>query len=59
MLQAKLYDFSARFNEAAQRYHELSFDASIDEEDRGHMLYVGSSACVCPAVGAGLGKVIS
>lgn len=37
-LQARLFDYSARFNEAAQRYHELSFDTAIDEEDRAHML---------------------
>ena len=36
--QAKLFDYSARFNEAAQRYHELSFDSAIDEGDRLHML---------------------
>lgn len=41
-LQARLFDFSARFNEAAQRYHELSFDPSIDEGDRLQMLYVHS-----------------
>jgi len=31
-------DFSARFNEAAGRYHELSFDTSIVEDDRMSML---------------------
>lgn len=36
--QARLFDFSARFNEAAQRYHELSFVADIDEEERVQML---------------------
>jgi COP9 signalosome complex subunit 4 len=36
--QARLFDFSARFNEAAQKYHELSFDLSIDEEERMQML---------------------
>jgi COP9 signalosome complex subunit 4 len=31
-------DFSAKFNEAAMRYHELSFDSSVLEEDRMQML---------------------
>ncbi len=37
--KARLFDFSARFNEAAQRYHELSFDSAIDEDERLQMLY--------------------
>ena len=38
--QARLLDFSRRFNEAASRYHELSFIPDIDEEERIYMLYV-------------------
>ena len=36
--QARLLDFSRRFNEAASRYHELSFIPDIDEEERIYML---------------------
>lgn len=36
--QARLFDFSRRFNEAASKYHELSFVAEIDEEERVFML---------------------
>jgi COP9 signalosome complex subunit 4 len=35
-----LLDFSRRFNEAASRYHELSFVNEIDEEERIYMLLV-------------------
>jgi COP9 signalosome complex subunit 4 len=38
--QARLLDFSRRFNEAASRYHELSFVNEIDEEERIYMLLV-------------------
>lgn len=31
-------DFSRRFNEAASKYHELSFIPEIDEEERIYML---------------------
>jgi hypothetical protein len=41
-VQARLADYSAKFNEAAQKYHELSFDVSIDEEERTQMLYISS-----------------
>lgn len=37
-MQARLFDFSRRFNEAAGRYHELSFVQDIDEEERIYML---------------------
>lgn len=36
--QARLFDFSRRFNEAAGRYHELSFVQDIDEDERIFML---------------------
>ena len=33
-------DYSRKFLEAASRYHELSWVAEIDEEERQHMLQV-------------------
>lgn len=36
--QAKIYDSQRRFAEAAVRYHELSYVAEIDEEERTMML---------------------
>lgn len=38
MEQARIFDFTRRFNEAAGRYHELSFDGDIAEEERIYML---------------------
>lgn len=39
LCQARIHDYSRRFLEAALRYHELSYVAEIDEEERKHMLY--------------------
>ncbi|KLT39383.1 hypothetical protein CC85DRAFT_265478 [Cutaneotrichosporon oleaginosum] len=36
--QARLFDFSARFTEAARVYHDVSLDAAVDEDDRLMML---------------------
>ena len=36
--QARIHDYSRRFLEAASRYHELSYVAEIDEEERRQML---------------------
>jgi hypothetical protein len=38
--QARLFDFSRKFNEAARVYYELSNMTKLDEEDRLHALYV-------------------
>lgn len=40
LCQARISDYSRKFLEAASRYHELSWVAEIDEEERKHMLYV-------------------
>jgi len=40
LCQARISDYARKFLEAASRYHELSFVGEIDEEERGHMLYV-------------------
>ncbi|KAJ9110481.1 hypothetical protein QFC19_001607 [Naganishia cerealis] len=37
LCQARLADFSRRFNEAAVKYHDLSFEQDIDEEERVFM----------------------
>ncbi|KAJ9119688.1 hypothetical protein QFC22_003398 [Naganishia vaughanmartiniae] len=46
--QARLADFSRRFNEAAVKYHDLSFEQVIDEEERILML---SAAVTCAILG--------
>ncbi|KAJ9097266.1 hypothetical protein QFC21_004935 [Naganishia friedmannii] len=38
LCQARIADFSRRFNEAAVKYHDLSFEQVIDEEERIYML---------------------
>ena len=38
LCQARIHDYSRRFLEAAIRYHELSYVAEIDEEERKQML---------------------
>lgn len=38
LCQARIHDYSRRFLEAALRYHELSYVAEIDEDERKHML---------------------
>lgn len=40
LCQARISDYARKFLEAAMRYHELSWVAEIDEEERRHMLYV-------------------
>jgi COP9 signalosome complex subunit 4 len=42
LCQARISDYARKFLEAASRYHELSFVGEIDEEERGHMLYVAT-----------------
>ncbi|KAJ9110776.1 hypothetical protein QFC20_002817 [Naganishia adeliensis] len=48
LLEARLADFSRRFNEAAVKYHDLSFEQDIDEEERIFML---SAAVTCAILG--------
>ena len=38
LCQARIMDYSRKFLEAASRYHELSWVAEIDEDERQHML---------------------
>lgn len=38
LCQARIMDYARRFLEAASRYHELSWVAEIDEEERLQML---------------------
>ena len=40
LCQARISDYGRKFLEAAGRYHELSWEAEIDEDERKHMLYV-------------------
>ncbi|KAK4689442.1 COP9 signalosome complex subunit 4, partial [Tremellales sp. Uapishka_1] len=57
--QARLFDFSARFNEAAQRYHELSFDSSIDEDDRLKMLQAAVTTSLLAPAGPQRSRILA
>ncbi|KAK1922282.1 hypothetical protein DB88DRAFT_390410 [Papiliotrema laurentii] len=49
--QARLFDFSARFNEAAGKYHEVSFDPAIHEDDRLQMLKAAVTTSILAPAG--------
>jgi COP9 signalosome complex subunit 4 len=46
LCQARIMDFDRKFQEAAARYHELSYVAEIDEDDRRQMLCARARAHV-------------
>lgn len=50
LCQARISDYARKFLEAASRYHELSFVGEIDEEERGHMLYVAAHVTLSHAM---------
>lgn len=49
--QARIYDSQRRFAEAAIRYHELSYVAEIDEDDRAMMLSAAVTAAILSPAG--------
>ncbi|SPO22880.1 related to COP9 - signalosome complex subunit 4 [Ustilago trichophora] len=49
--QARVYDSQRRFAEAAIRYHELSYVAEIDEDDRARMLSAAVTASILSPAG--------
>ena len=49
---ARLLDYFARFTEAAQKYHEISFDTAIDTDDRAHMLAAAVTTSILAPAGA-------
>ncbi|WVQ94980.1 hypothetical protein IAU59_002072 [Kwoniella sp. CBS 9459] len=57
--QARLFDFSARFNEAAQRYHEVSFDSAIAEEDRLQMLKAAVTTSILAPSGPQRSRILA
>ncbi|KAI9634212.1 putative COP9 signalosome complex subunit 4 [Dioszegia hungarica] len=57
--QARLADYSAKFNEAAQKYHELSFDVSIDEEERTQMLKSAVTTSILAPAGPQRSRILA
>jgi COP9 signalosome complex subunit 4 len=40
LAQARMFDFSRKFAQAASKYHEISYNALVDEAERLAVLYV-------------------
>ncbi|EPQ59495.1 hypothetical protein GLOTRDRAFT_136354 [Gloeophyllum trabeum ATCC 11539] len=59
LCQARIMDYSRRFLEAAQRYHELSWVADIDEEERRHMLSAAVTCAVLAPAGPNRSRVLA
>jgi COP9 signalosome complex subunit 4 len=57
--QARLFDHSARFVEAAQRYHEVSFNTAIDEGDRLQMLSSAVATSILAPAGPQRARVLA
>ncbi|KIK68131.1 hypothetical protein GYMLUDRAFT_36968 [Collybiopsis luxurians FD-317 M1] len=59
LCQARISDYGRKFLEAAGRYHELSFVAEIDEEERRHMLMAAVTAAVLAPAGPNRSRVLA
>lgn len=46
LCQARMFDFSRRFAEAASKYHEISYVSALAEDERLQALYVRPSLYV-------------
>ncbi|KAM6495854.1 hypothetical protein JOM56_008560 [Amanita muscaria] len=59
LCQARISDYSRKFLEAAIRYHELSYVAEIDEEERRHMLTAAVTCAVLAPAGPNRSRVLA
>ncbi|KAK7470607.1 hypothetical protein VKT23_002031 [Stygiomarasmius scandens] len=59
LCQARISDYSRKFLEAASRYHELSYVAEIDEEERRHMLLAAVTCAVLAPAGPNRSRVLA
>ncbi|WOO80576.1 COP9 signalosome complex subunit 4 [Vanrija pseudolonga] len=57
--QARLLDFAARFAEAAQKYHEISFNSAIAEEDRIQMLSSAVTTSILAPAGPQRSRILA
>ncbi|THH01676.1 hypothetical protein EW026_g1066 [Hermanssonia centrifuga] len=57
--QARIHDYSRRFLEAAMKYHELSWVAEIDEEERKQMLSAAVTCAVLAPAGPNRSRVLA
>ncbi|KAF8351424.1 hypothetical protein F5887DRAFT_207262 [Amanita rubescens] len=59
LCQARISDYSRKFLEAASRYHELSYVAEIDEEERRHMLLAAVTCAVLAPAGPNRSRILA
>lgn len=59
LCQAKIYDAQRRFAEAAVRFHELSYVADIDQEERIMMLGAAVTASILAPAGPHRSRILS
>ncbi|KAK2466240.1 hypothetical protein APHAL10511_001882 [Amanita phalloides] len=59
LCQARISDYSRKFLEAASRYHELSYVAEIDEEERRHMLLAAATCAVLAPAGPNRSRILA
>ncbi|KZT74393.1 hypothetical protein DAEQUDRAFT_660612 [Daedalea quercina L-15889] len=59
LCQARISDYSRKFLEAAARYHELSWVAEIDEDDRAHMLSAAVTCAVLAPAGPNRSRMLA
>lgn len=58
LCQARIYDAQRRFAEAAVRFHELSYVADIDEEERTMMLSAAVTASILAPAGPQRSRIL-
>ncbi|KAL4241983.1 26S Proteasome non-ATPase regulatory subunit 12/COP9 signalosome complex subunit 4 [Abortiporus biennis] len=59
LCQARISDYARKFLEAATRYHELSWVAEIDEDERKHMLSAAVTCAVLAPAGPNRSRVLA
>ncbi|KAL6300798.1 hypothetical protein BKA93DRAFT_800404 [Sparassis latifolia] len=59
LCQARISDYTRKFLEAASRYHELSYFAEIDEDERRHMLSAAVTCAVLAPAGPNRSRVLA
>ncbi|KAH7914320.1 hypothetical protein BJ138DRAFT_1144044 [Hygrophoropsis aurantiaca] len=59
LCQARISDYARKFLEAAMRYHELSWVAEIDEEERKEMLSAAVTCAVLAPAGPNRSRVLA
>jgi len=59
LCQAKIGDYSRRFLEAASRYHELSWVAEIDEDERRQMLSAAMTCAILAPAGPNRSRILA